>query len=268
MLQFSKTIEAAVANLSGAMESRDHFKNGASSKILILMSRENIMTKILRMSRLKFTLFGMLILFLSSCEDKEPKKERQTPLFPLSVGNSWSYDNISYNGGEPNTVTTQMNIKYSYKIDGITGFSFNEYKIGDPISLLENDESGNLVEHFFNNDKFVYSSIRYKKDAKKGDHWLYRMAVYSNGDFSKYEIEEITMTCTTSDTIIIIPKGNFHCIGFSYHPGGEQENGDPNHTMIDFVSENVGQIKTLHYEHERGNTWLFSERVLTDYSLK
>jgi len=32
MVQFSKIIEAAVANRSEAMETRDHFKNGASSK--------------------------------------------------------------------------------------------------------------------------------------------------------------------------------------------------------------------------------------------
>jgi len=41
MLQFSDlTIETAVANRSGAMETRDHFKNGASSKSQ--MSRENL----------------------------------------------------------------------------------------------------------------------------------------------------------------------------------------------------------------------------------
>lgn len=39
MLQFSNSIEVAVANRSGAMEARDHFKNGASSKSR--MSRGN-----------------------------------------------------------------------------------------------------------------------------------------------------------------------------------------------------------------------------------
>ena len=39
MVQFSRSIETEVANHSGAMEVRDHFKNGASSKSL--MSRDN-----------------------------------------------------------------------------------------------------------------------------------------------------------------------------------------------------------------------------------
>ena len=195
-------------------------------------------------------------------------KERQNPLFPLNIGNSWSYENTNYNGGVPNTITTQINIQNSYTIDGITGFSFSEYKKGEPVSLLENDEDGNLVEHLFNNDKFVHSTIFYKKNVKKGDNWIRKATVYTDDDFSKYEIEEWIVTCITSDTLITTPKGDYHCIGFSYHPGGKQNNGDPNHTMIDFLSENVGIIKLLHYEHDNGKSWLFREQALIDFSLK
>ena len=44
MLQFSKTIDAAIANCGEAMETRDHLKNGASSKSQ--MSRGNFFNKI------------------------------------------------------------------------------------------------------------------------------------------------------------------------------------------------------------------------------
>ncbi|MDR2040580.1 MAG: InlB B-repeat-containing protein [Bacteroidales bacterium] len=199
---------------------------------------------------------------------KWEERKRQKSLLPLSIGNSWSYENTSYNGGVPKTITTNENIQNSYVIDGITGFSFSEYKSGQPISLFENDENGNLVEYLFNNDKFVHSTILYKKDVKKGDNWTYKSAVYTNDDFSKYKIEEWVITCITSDTIISTPKGNYHCIGFSYHPGGEQRNGDPNHTMIDFLSENIGKVKLLHYEHDNGRSWLFRERVLIDFQLE
>ena len=43
MVQLSKSIEAAVANHSGAMESRNHFKNGASLKSLTI--RANVLRK-------------------------------------------------------------------------------------------------------------------------------------------------------------------------------------------------------------------------------
>ena len=239
------------SNFDRVMEARDHFKNGASLKSL--------------MSRLKFVLLGILMLFVSSCgKEEDPKNERQNPLFPLNIGNSWTYDNTTSYG----TTQMQMNVLYSYTIDGITGFALSEHIKGEPISLLENDKDGNCVEYLFNNDKFVHNTILYKKNVKKEDNWIYKSAVYTNGDYSKYEIEEWMITCIASDTIITTSKGNFHCIGFSYHPGGKQENGEPNHTMIDFLSENVGLIKKIHYEHERGNTWLFREQILTDYSLK
>ena len=43
MVQFSKTIETAVANYCGAMESRDHFKNGANLKSQ--MNRDNMIKR-------------------------------------------------------------------------------------------------------------------------------------------------------------------------------------------------------------------------------
>ena len=209
----------------------------------------------------------LLGLFIS-CGDDETEVVKQDPLYPLAVGNSWTYDNTNYNGGNPNTTTTQTTVQFSYTIDNITGFAFSEYVEGNPMSLLNNDDDGNTVEYLFNNNILVHKTIVYKKDVKKVDSWTRKTAVYTNGDYSQYEIEEWEMTCITSDTIITTPKGDFHCIGYSYHPGGKQENGDPNHTMIDYLSENIGLVKSLHYEHENANSWLFREIVLKDYSLK
>ena len=219
------------------------------------------------LNKLNLLLVGTLIILISSC--KSEVSEPQNPLFPLSIGNSWSYENTNYNGGVPNTQTTQIKILYSYTIDGITGFSLSEYIEGEPISLLVNDENGSCVEYLFVDDKLVHNTILYNKNAQKGDSWKYKSAVYTEVDLlSKLEIEEWLITCISSDTTITTPKGDFQCIAFSYHPGGTQENGDPNHTMIDFLSENVGRVKSLHYEHENDKSWLFREMVLIDYSLK
>ena len=206
-----------------------------------------------------------LAVFVSSCEKEEPNNEQQNPLFPLSIGNIWHYENINYYG---NTTSTQLNVLGSYTIDGIKGFALTEYKKGAPISLLENDKEGNLVEHLLNNDRLVHTTVFFRKNVKKGDNWIYKSTVYTEADYSKYNIEEWLVTCVTADTIIATPIGDFHCIGFSYHPGGMQENGDPYHTMIDFLSENIGIVKSLHYEHNSGSIKLFNERILTDYSLK
>lgn len=232
------------------MRAKNHFKNGTNLKN--------------KMSILRLTLLTVLILFISSCSKEEPKNDQQNPLFPLNIGNNWSYKNsTSYD-----TTETQMNVSHSYTIDEITGYSFGEYEKGEPISLFKNDKDGNFVEYLFNNDKLIHSTIMYKKNINRGDNWIYKSAVYTDDDYTEYEIEERIMTCITSDTLITTPLGDFQCIGFSYHPEERQDNGDPSHTMINFLSENIGLVKALHYEHEGGSTWLFNEQILIDYFLK
>ena len=220
------------------------------------------------MKTLNLLISLILLGIFISCGDDETEVVKQDPLYPLAVGNSWTYDNTNYNGGNPNTTTTQTTVQSSYTIDGKTGFALSEYIEGNPISLIKNDNNGNTVEYLFNNNKFVHNTIVFKKDVKKGDSWIRKSAVFTDDDNSQYEIEEWEMTCITSDTIITTPKGDFQCIGYSYHPGGKQENGDPNHTMIDYLSEKIGLVKSLHYEHENANSWLFREIVLKDYSLQ
>ena len=239
------------SNLESAMETRKYFKNGACLKNLI--------------NRMKFTLFGILMLFACSCEKEDPKNEQQKPLFPLSIGNSWYYENVNYYN---DTTLTQVNVLYSYTIDGITGFALSEYKRGEPISLLKNDEEGNLVEYLFNKEKLIHSTTFFRKNVKKGDNWIYKAAVYTNDDYSNYTVEETVMTCITTDTIIKSPKEDFHCMGFSSQREGKQENGDSYNKLIYYLSENVGIIKIINYEYYKSDTFLLYEMILTDYSLK
>lgn len=220
--------------------------------------------------KINYLIIGLvtLLFMLSSCEDDVVEKENVKPLYPLATDNSWTYKRTSYNNydSEIDTYSTQMN--YLYTIDGYQGYTSSEYIKGEPISLIKNDENGNCIEYFFHGDKLVHSSVLFKKDLKKGETWNYKSVVYTDGDYSQYHFEEREITCIANDTVISTPKGDFSCIGFSYHPGGFAENGEPNHTMIQFLSENIGLIKLLHYEHNNGDTRLFSETVLIDYSVK
>ncbi|GHT40080.1 hypothetical protein FACS189437_05140 [Bacteroidia bacterium] len=212
----------------------------------------------------------MLVTFgLYSCENEESEIERQSVIFPLNVGNSWTYETTTYNMNKPETNTFKMEIKNLYTIDGQKGFSSQEYIKGKPISLLDNDNEGNCMEYLFNNDKLVHKTTIFKKNVKKGDKWIYKSAVYTNDDYSQYEIEEWEKVCSSSDTVIVTPKGSFRCVGFTYHIGGSGEVGESSgNTFIEYLSENIGRVKYLHYEHFSGKTVLFNEMVLTDYSLK
>jgi hypothetical protein len=213
----------------------------------------------------------MVLLFVVSffsCGDDESEIGKQPPLYPLNIGNTWTYELTTYNGGTPQKETIKSDIKYYYEINGQKGFSPEEYIKGEPFSLLENDNEGNCIEYFFDKDVLVHKTIAFKKNIQTNGKWNYKSVIYTNGDYSKYEIEEREITCTSSDTVIVTPKGSFHCMGFSYHPGGSDANGNPNHTMVQYFSENIGLIKYLHYEHYNGKTTLFGETVLIDYSVK
>jgi len=228
------------------------------------------------MKTTKFLICGLLLssLFFFSCEKEGDKKEvKEAPLFPLSIGNSWTYQNLTYNWHYPYAEPYEdepFNIKidYSYTIDGKTGYTAAEYTEGQPVSLLNNDNKGNTIEYFFNNNKLVHQTFFIKKNLKKGDKWVRQTAVYSNGDFSQYEIQEWEIACIATDTLIITPAGEFQCVGLLYHPEAFESNGDFSHTFVSYYAENVGQVKYLHYEYKNTDKNLFRERVLIDYSVK
>jgi hypothetical protein len=212
-----------------------------------------------------FLKLGLVLLILGfyACEENNP--EFAKPIFPLSIGNSWTYEQTTYNMNTPKTTTLKSEIKYRYTIDGQTGFSATEYVKGNPISLLKNDDEGNCIEYLFNTDKLVHKTVIFKKNVKKGDKWIYKSAVYSNDDYSQYEITDMEKTCIASDTIITTPKGDFKCIVFSYSPPtGVDKEGNPNDVFVQFLSENIGLVKSQHYELQK----LFSESILIDYTIK
>ena len=186
----------------------------------------------------------------------------QRPLCPLNVGNSWTYEQTIYYEETSISQIGEVEIKSSNTIDGITGFSIEEYSEGDPVTLVNNDIDGNCVAYFFDNSLLIHNTILYKKNVKKDDHWDYKTVVYLDKDSSIYDIEQVTMTCVAVDTLITTPKGDFKCIGFSFSYGGVDENGNHNNTIISYISENVGEVKTLLFYKE-----IYSEIVLIDYHI-
>lgn len=207
---------------------------------------------------------GTLLFLFISCENKETNKE--SPLIPLSVGNYWIYENYRY-GSYPKMEIVKNEIKDFITIAGQSGYIQEGYINGDLISLVNNDEEGNYIYSFFDSNKLITKSTLFKKNPKKGEKWISKSIVFSNGDYSNYDVVDEEITCIHSDTIINTPIGDFNCIGFSYHPGGFK-NGYPAHTFIHFITDGIGIVKLIHYEHEGNKKTLFKENILSDYHIK
>ena len=222
-------------------------------------------------SIIKFTLLILAIVFACSCEKEESEK---TPsIYPLNIGNHWTYLDTSYDNGEESTGISERRIQYSHSIANITGFAYRDYIPRYPISLYKNDKEGNLVEYFFDDYTLVFESVFYKKNAQKGDNWKHKFVVYENDytgneDYENYRIEEREIKCVVSDTLITTPLDDFHCLGFSYNYSETQEDGDVSITIVQYLSENVGIIKTLFYENKNGETLLFREQTLIECVIK
>ena len=71
MVKFSNSIETAVANHSGAMEARDHFKNGASSKSLMSRGNNTIKMKSISLFMIAVTLAASAVFSGCNIESKD-----------------------------------------------------------------------------------------------------------------------------------------------------------------------------------------------------
>lgn len=217
--------------------------------------------------KLSLTL-AVTLVFYTSCDKEETKPSETNKIFPVNMNNRWVYEGKYFHSETDIETYTFINeIKYEHTIAGIKGFALEDYKTGEPISLVNNDKDGNCIESFFDNNKLIFSEMIYKNKVNKNDTWKCKAAYFTGEDYNTYEIEELEKTCIAVDTIISTPIKNFNCVAHSYHPGGLDNKGNPYHTMIDFMAENIGVVKQLHYEHDKEKYWLFREITLIDYSI-
>ena len=91
-------------------------------------------------------------------------------------------------------------------------------------------------------DTLVEESIKYLKDAHKGDSWDYKEISYVNNSY--FDKEDIKMYCLNTDTLISTSKGEFKCKVFKWSP--DDNNAD---VFVDYVSENIGVVKYEHFEY-------------------
>jgi hypothetical protein len=195
---------------------------------------------------------NFLIVFLSflifSCGKEESKIIQ---IMPIAEGNTWKYQNTNHSYNEIDTSTIEIGNEFT--INGHKGFL-----IGSSY-LIRSDEQGNTIQvaAFSENDTIISESIIYKCNINKGESYDYHMIISSSSSLD-FEERTVVKTCIAVDTLISTPVGEFKCIVFEHSP----DNGG--NIFKDFMSKNVGRIKSERYEG--GN--LFSSSILIEYELK
>lgn len=206
---------------------------------------------------LRSSALSLFLLIMVSC-DKEDQSVKVNSLMPINTGNSWTYKYTYFNNHEENIDTTVITIGESVTINGYNCFAAVDDSPFDAKFLVGNDENGNIVNYggISDIDTLITPSIEFKKDAKNGDVWEYKM-VYMDWDTGKFSESTTPVKCISVDTLITTPKGNFHCMAFEI----SINSGD--HIFKHYLSMNVGRVKSEHYEGD----YLFSYSELIEYKI-
>jgi hypothetical protein len=211
----------------------------------------------MKMLNLKLIAIFSIILTVTiiSCSKDDIEIVGKKGLIPLKSGNNWTYK-IYRSNIEVGTIT--LTVGDYITINGSNGFKFSSgnYPFNETF-IVDNDNDGNFVTigGYSDNDTLISESIRYKKDAAKGDSWAYQELSYNEGGI--FEKTDIEVLCISADTIINTPKGDFKCKAFKRSPNSGLD------VFYDYISENIGIVKSTQFE----NNNLFSYQILLDYKV-
>lgn len=195
---------------------------------------------------LKSLLLALLSTVLLSCETEE--LESVIELMPIAEGNFWDYEYHNHSYGFKDSITLSIGKKMSI-------LGYEGYLTGGN-ALIRSDEKGNTLSvlYFSELDTIILESAIYRQDIGLKESYEYHTIIMSSYSDGRTEIREdtITMTCTTIDTLIYTPAGDFKCFILENSP----DNGG--NIFKTYLSPGVGRIKTERFEDGK----LFSSNTL------
>jgi len=227
-----------------------------------------------------FLIVLVLVLTVSSCNKDDFS---DTDIFPMNIGNIWAYERNSYiwgyieeNGKEIydyyliDVGKFVQKIETYENIEGYTGYTIDKNE--QITTLLNLDNKGNVTQTQFFQNKFVHSSILYKKHVKKDDFWTVKsICGYGAGDYSTWEIQ---YSCIATDTLITTSVGDFKCIGYKYRTFVPPSIGYAYVDYEEYFSGNMGLVKRIIYKNGGYSSYFqewcvaYEEHILIGYKLK
>ena len=228
-------------------------------------------------------LFISFLILLISCEEEKITPKSQS-IYPLKIGNEWTYQYSAYNNdellgeavaklridtimylsveGEEKQVYRQIGIILDEKEVGyvnIVDSSF--YYFGRDFVSIEDEKiryaGGDSIETF--NQLFA------KYPIEKGEQWdtytiNYNYRSERNDTIFLEPIKDYyTVKCLGTDISITIKNKNYSCIGYKYYT----YNLDTNYYDERYYSLGIGLVEERFYSGD-----YFSKMSLTNYSLK
>jgi len=200
-----------------------------------------------------FSITLVYILLILSCSENntdsnDPKKE----IWPLAVGNKWTYTFFSYHSSNVDSIknkgTFEYYIPYSKIVDGVEWFAFAE--LGDNPNIFFANKSDGLwvTEHLHDTSDFnpQNTGLAYKYPTYVGE--------YNPKDSSGFKTVSINDLLNT-------PAGSFNCIKYI-------QAKDETSSM--YLAPGIGLVKTQQITHidtiAKDTSWV--GQILISYELK
>lgn len=191
-----------------------------------------------------------MIVFIS-CKDNvsEPNSVQKSYLIPFSPSNRWIYNVTIYDSvGTIKRTSTDTTIFYDTVISNVHWF--HTYRNDWTYS---NSDIG-VVSRLIGDDHIV---LTYKYPALKGEHYGSPSIEHANVGNEWLADTVYNTEIITTDTIITVPSGNYHCLGY------KTLNNDATiiSYTLEFISPGYGWIKSeTYFSYNQGkNVYLFGK---------
>lgn len=196
-------------------------------------------------------LFFLLLSFcILSCETEKEGDDLQ--LFPLSTGNTWTYQ-CKQAGVIVDTMELYVRNSKMLDVDGqmlecfFVGQRMNSSVDEGHSIVWAYDKNGGILQvgAATKSDTLFATSPYFKYPVKKGDEWQYYELVFSDHseDLSDWDIENqgaYNMTCIATDSLVVIKSGTFRCLVYEYRFSPFE---DEEWKQLLFVKQGEGVVK-------------------------
>jgi hypothetical protein len=193
-----------------------------------------------------FFLFFLVFIIISGCKDNVPPTEASNSrdslasskeIWPMAVGNKWTYDIFSYDTSG-NVTGTSSGLIYVIRDSIINNCIW--YKLSPSYNWYTNSDSGLYRRDGTN------TCLYYKYPGMINDS--YYAEPYGN-----------TAYIISTDTSITTKAGKYSCYAYSFNRG----------FVVEYCSVGIGLIKSeLYFSTNTGKRYLFMALVLSSVSLE
>ena len=230
----------------------------------------------------------ILIFFLTSCEKDEGLETNSADIFPLKVGNKWSYTTYLYQDNQEvqyetssTSVDKRVNLTisgelvesfqikittgdlYTNRFVGNTSSGYTEYGLITDFDHMVQYSGSRRSVFIGDDDTLTYNSLKAKYPVQANEKWKTENS-YSHYDYDgesganiiEIKVGTVEIECVETSKTINTDVGNFKCIGYRY--------GDNEYYSINYYSIGYGMIKSEFYE----NGEIEGYSILTDIVLK